>query len=360
MIPISHPPVLIRSIQYQPGMSREGGDLPSPLWDPEVNRAIQETLPELAIDAFGLVTHLGDGTTLVGLAVVLYWFGAEEDRQRRAMVLAVAVATLALVAGLKGVLEVQRPLYVADPVLPFAPETYPGWSTPSAHAMGAAAVYAALAVVVDAGTRRARYAVAGVVIVAVSASRVVLGLHYVGDVLVGALLGLLLVAIALRITRASITPMFGLSLAIALAALALGSEEFTEMAIGASAGGLVVWHSLEGRESNPLGASMLLVGLVVLPALVLVRLLDTLIAVEGTITVTLGGALPVGVVTILQTVGYAAVFGAALAVPFVATALNDREVVRLLQRRLPLKGRTVDPDAVGERADDDRPNGERS
>ncbi|WP_331236297.1 phosphatase PAP2 family protein [Natronorarus salvus] len=330
-------------------MSREGRDLPSPLWDPEVNRAIQEALPELAIDAFGLVTHFGDGATLVGLVVVLYWFGAEEDRQKRAMVLAVAVATLALVAGLKGILEVQRPLYAADPVLPFAPETYSGWSTPSAHAMGAAAVYPALAVVIDVGTRRARYTVAGVMVVAVSGSRVVLGLHYVGDVLVGALLGLLLVAIALRITTTSVTPMFGLSLAIALAAFALGSEEFTEMAIGASAGGLVVWHSLEGRESNPLGASMLLVGLVVLPTLVLVRLLDALIAVEETIAIALGGALSVEVVTILQTVGYAAVFGAALAVPFVATALNDLEVVRSLQRRLPFEGRTVDPEAVDER-----------
>lgn len=60
-------------------------------------------------------------------------------------------------------------------------------------------------------------------------------------------------------------------LAIALVAPLLGSEEFTEIAIGASLGGLVVWHSVQARESHSTGTSMLLL---VIPALALVRLLD--------------------------------------------------------------------------------------
>jgi hypothetical protein len=327
-------------------MSREGRDLPSPLWDPEVNRAVQDALPEVAIEAFGLLTRLGDGATLVALAFLLYWFGSEEDRERRAMVLAIAVATLALVAGLKGILGVQRPLFVADPPLAFAPETYGGWSTPSAHAMGSAAVYGALAVVLDVGRRWQRYAVAGFLIVGISFSRVVLGLHYVGDVVLGVLLGLLLVYVALRITVRSVTPMFALSLSIALVAPLLGSEEFTEMAIGASLGGLVVWHSLQGRESHPTGASMLLLALLVLPALALVRLLDALIAVDGAVTI--AGVASVGFVAIAQTIGYAVAFGAGIAIPFAATALDDTAAVRRLRTVLPFEGRTVDPDAAGE------------
>ena len=330
----------------------EGRDLPSILFDPEVNRAIHEALPGAVVDALAVLTRLGDGATLVALAAILYWFGAEPDRESRATVLAIAVATLALVAGLKGIFEVQRPLYAADPALAFAPETYPGWSTPSAHAMGAAAVYGGLAVVMDVGRRWQRYVVAGVVIATVALSRVVLGLHYVGDVLLGVALGLLLVSVAVRVGFESVTPLFALSLVIALAGLALGSREFTEMAIGASVGGLVVWPLVRDRRSNALGAAMLLLGLGVLLLLTVVRLLDVLFVVVVAPVLgglpTVVGALPDIVAAVVLTVGYAVAFGAALAVPFAAAALNDTRGVRWLQTVLPFTGRIADPEAVGE------------
>lgn len=324
----------------------DGRELPTPFFDPEVNRAINEALPQTVVEAFGILTALGDGATLVAVAALLYWFGAAEDRHDRAMVLAIAVTTLALVAGLKGILEVQRPLYAAQPPLAFAPETYPGWSTPSAHSMGAAAVYGALAVVMDVGKRWQRYAVAGALIVAIPFSRVVIGVHYIGDVILGALVGLGLVAVALRITNRSVTPMFALSLAIAVIAFALGSEEYTTMAIGASLGGLVTWPALEGREAEPLGASLLLFGLLVLPLLAAVRLLDPLIAVEGGFVI--AETVTVSLLAILETVGFAVAFGGAIAAPYVAAELDDSRTVRKLQRVLPFSGRTVDPDAVRE------------
>jgi membrane-associated phospholipid phosphatase len=324
----------------------EGRDLSTVLFDPEVNRSINEALPRAVVEAFGVITTLGDGATLVAVAALLYWFGAAEDRHDRAMVLGVAVTTLALVAGLKGILEVQRPLYAAEPPLAFAPETYPGWSTPSAHATGAASVYGALAVVMNVGRRWQRYAVAGALIVAIPFSRVVLGVHYVGDVVLGVALGLALVAVALRITNRSVTPMFALSLAIAVGAFLLGSEEYTTMAIGASLGGLVTWPLLEDRDAEPLGASLLLLGLLVLPLLAVVRLLDTLIAVEGGFVI--AGTATVSLLAILETVGFAVAFGGAIAAPYVAAELDDSRAVRKLQRVLPFSGRTVDPDAVGE------------
>ncbi len=330
----------------------DGRDLPTPFFDPEVNRAINEALPQVVVEAFGILTTLGDGATLVAVAALLYWFGAAEDHHDRAMVLAVAVTTLALVAGLKGILEVQRPLYAAQPPLEFAPETYPGWSTPSAHSMGAAAVYGALAVVMDVGKRWQRYTVAGALVVAIPFSRVVIGVHYVGDVILGALLGLGLVAVALRITNRSVTPMFALSLAIAVGAFLLGSEEYTTMAIGASLGGLVTWSVLENREADPLGASLLLLGLLVLPVLAVVRLLDSLIAVEGGFVI--AGTVTVSLLAILETAGFAVAFGGAIAAPYVATELDDSRAVRKLQRALPFSGRTVDPDAVGERPTPER------
>ncbi|EMA41858.1 phosphatase PAP2 family protein [Halobiforma nitratireducens] len=324
----------------------EQRELPTVLFDPELNRAISEALPQIVVEAFGVVTTLGDGATLVAVAALLYWFGEEADRHDRAMVLAVAVATLSLVAGLKGIFEVPRPLYVAEPPLEFAPAEYPGWSTPSAHAMGAAAVYGALAVVMDVGTRRQRYAVAGALIVTIPLSRVVIGVHYLGDVIIGAVLGLLLVAVALRITKRSITPMFALSLVIAVAAFVLGSEEFTTMAIGASLGGLVTWPLLENRQADPLGASVLLLGLLVLPLLAAVRLLDLLIAVEGGFVI--AGSVTVSLAAIIETAGFALAFGGAIAVPYIASQFDDTEAVQKLQTHLPFRGRHVEPAATGD------------
>lgn len=327
-------------------MFSDGRDLPSPLFDPEVNRAIQEVLPEILLDVLNVITRLGDGATLVVLAVLLYWFGAEEDRHKRAMVLAIAVTTLALVAGLKGILEVQRPLFAATPPLEAAPGTYEGWSTPSAHSMGAAAVYGALAVVMDVGERWQRYTVAGALIILIPFSRVALGVHYIGDVISGAILGLLLVYVALRLTKRSITPMFALSLVIAVAAYLLGSTEFTTMAIGASLGGLAVWWYVEDRPANPTAGSIILLGVLVIPVLVAIRLVDVLIAIEGVIEFAGGASITFS--TIFSTVAYAIAFGGAIAVPFVAARLNDHPHSQRLQELLPARGRTIEPEAIGE------------
>ena len=330
----------------------EGRDLGSFLFDPATNEAIRDALPEFVIVFLEIITRLGDGATLVAVAMLLYWFGAEQDRHKRAMVLAVAVATLALVAGLKGILEVRRPLFAAAAAgepLAFAPEFYEGYSTPSAHSMGAAAVYGALAVVMDTGKRWQRYLVAGVLIVTVPLSRVVIGVHYLGDVISGALLGLLLVAIALRVTRESITPMFGLSFGIAVAAFLLGSSEFVAMSIGASLGGLLVWPYIEDIDADPMGASILMLGIIVVPLFLLVRLVDALVSIGISIEIAGLGAVPLA--SIGSTIGYAILFGTALAVPVLASKLDDTEAVHRLQTVLPFSGRTVEPDALGEEPD---------
>ena len=309
------------------------------LWDPATNELIHDALPGVAVDFFAVVTRLGDGATLVAIAMALYWFGSPADRARRAMVLAIAVATLALVAGLKGILMIERPLYVAE--LPFAPEEYTGWSTPSAHSMGAAAVYGALAVVLDVGKKWQRYAVAAGLIVTVPMSRVVIGVHYLGDIIAGAALGLALVAVALRITTKSVAPMFGLSLAIALVAFGLGSEEFTAMSIGASLGGLVVWSLIEDIEADPHGASLLVLGALVVPAFLVYRVVQAVVLVDVDIQIELAGLGTVPLSGLVSTGVYAVLFGLAVAVPVIAARLNDWRLVTRLQEILPFHGRTI-------------------
>ena len=317
-------------------MSNELGTF---LWDPATNELIHDALPGVAVDFFAVVTRLGDGATLVAIAMVLYWFGNPADRAQRAMLLAIAVSTLALVAGLKGMLMIERPLYVAE--LPFAPAEYTGWSTPSAHSMGAAAVYGALAVVLDVGKKWQRYAVAAFLIVTVPMSRVVIGVHYLGDIIAGAALGLALVAVALRITTKSVAPMFGLSLAIALVAFGLGSEEFTAMSIGASLGGLVVWSLIEDIEADPHGASLLVLGALVVPAFLVYRVVQAVVLVDVDIQIELAGLGTVPLSGLVSTGVYAVLFGLAVAVPVIAARLNDWRLVTRLQEILPFDGRTV-------------------
>ncbi|MFC7176849.1 phosphatase PAP2 family protein [Halosegnis marinus] len=67
--------------------------------------------------------------------------------------------------------------------------TADGFTLPSGHATGSAAVYGAAALAFEVGRRRVRYAAAALVVVAVALSRVVIGVHYLTDVLVGVALG---------------------------------------------------------------------------------------------------------------------------------------------------------------------------
>lgn len=326
-------------------------DLPTFLWDFETNRTIHEALPDVVIRYFELVTSLGDGATVVALAIIFYWFGAEDDWQKRGMIMAIAVTTLALSAGMKGVLDVQRPLFAAEEAgvpLAFAPETYDGLSTPSAHAMGAAAIYAGLAVVMDIGNRWQRYLVAGVIITSVAFSRVVIGLHYLGDVVLGVALGLLLVWVALWFADEeprSILPMFVLGFAIALVSQPLGSEEFVTMSIGAALGGIIAWWAIHDTEPDPMGGSIILFGILVIPALVGFRIFEALVTID--ILVEVGGwELPI--MAAIRTVGYAAIFAVALLVPVIAEQFNDHPHALWLQDVLPFDGRTVDVEEIEE------------
>lgn len=291
------------------------------LFDESVNEAIRDVLPEFVIAFFAAITHLGDGVTLVLLATLLYWFGAESRRQKRALVIAIGVGALAISAGLKGIFVRPRPELAGG---------YGGYSFPSAHALGGAAFYASLAVVADTGTRVQRYAIAGTIILLIAISRVVIGVHYVGDVLVGVLLGLCFVWLLVRNGTADPGFVFVLAGAIAILAFLLGSREFTTMTIGASLGATVAWYTVGNRPSRPRAASILLLAYLCLPVLVVLRVMSPVWGLHWSV----------------ELVGYAVATGVVLAVPTLAERLNDWPPVDWLQSRLPVRGRVVDPEQL--------------
>jgi undecaprenyl-diphosphatase len=135
------------------------------------------------------VTQLGD-PLVVDLAMAAAALAVATRRQWSLAILiaAVRLGELGLNSLVKVIVERPRPMFV-DPLA-----TAHGYSYPSGHAAGAAAMYGLLAVLVvrrsSGAARIALWAAMGVIIVAVAATRVLLGVHYPSDVAAGVLVGL--------------------------------------------------------------------------------------------------------------------------------------------------------------------------
>lgn len=165
-----------------------------------------DALPELVVVVFAAVTHLADPWFLFGLLAITYWFAgdrvAASPRRAGATAIAVVTCAYAAVALGKAWFAAPRPPGATGPadVPTWLPGLLSAWyeaqvlsdgfGFPSGHATGGAAAYLALALVYDrAWTARRRVLAAAAVAVAVAASRVIIEVHYLVDVVAGLLLG---------------------------------------------------------------------------------------------------------------------------------------------------------------------------
>ncbi|MFC7204854.1 phosphatase PAP2 family protein [Haloferax namakaokahaiae] len=234
--------------------------------------------PDLFVFLFGLVTQLGDQWFYFVLFTSLYWLARPRlttyPRQVAAAFVGLAFASLALVTALKVGLALPRPPTAAVADAPSWPApladlfvsftTDDGFGFPSGHALGTTVVYGAAAVMLDVWDRRRRIVAAAVIIGVVSLSRVVIGVHYGIDVVVGVLLGLgllkALFSVAVDDETGLLDParVFGVSAALALVALVAvlvfggpGHTEHAAAAFGGSLGGFFGWTRLSDHESLP-------------------------------------------------------------------------------------------------------------
>ena len=143
------------------------------------------------------LTHLGDPlvvTLLTVVLAVLLWFRGH--RWDAVFVAATRLLALFVGSGLK--VLVRRP----RPVLSHPLAHAHGYAFPSGHALGSAALWASVAFLASArGLSRGRaVALAVVVPLLVAATRVLLGVHYVTDVLAGLVLGWACAALCRRLT----------------------------------------------------------------------------------------------------------------------------------------------------------------
>jgi undecaprenyl-diphosphatase len=160
-------------------------------WDVETGRAVYGF-----VRRHGALRTAATAVTTLGSPLVLYPVGIAATayvlrRGRRRLALFVALTGLgggALNTAVKLLVDRPRPVFG----VPLA--TALGDSFPSGHTMGSTAVYGAVLLAflpaLPRGRRRAAVAAAVLLVLAVAASRVTLGVHYVSDVAAGLVLGL--------------------------------------------------------------------------------------------------------------------------------------------------------------------------
>lgn len=218
-----------------------------------------------------LLTQLGDVWFVLLLLGVLYWVAEALpgplaiDRTSGAFAVALTIGGMAVTTALKAGFSAQRPPGAGEAVaLEFLPHllqalytagaTASGYAFPSGHAVVATVVYGGLALLV--GSRRAT-ALAGLVVVVVALTRVVLGVHYLVDVVAGVAIGAVYVAVVYRGSGRGSNPAraFGVAVGFALVALLVGGPvEETAAALGGTLGAAVVWWR-HGRSIRRTGAT---------------------------------------------------------------------------------------------------------
>lgn len=203
---------------------------------------LQELLPPELVPVVVAITTLGDVAVLLVVLTGLYWF-RPEDRERAAWLLAIGLAALALTLGLKGLFGLARPpasLHLADAE---------GFGFPSGHALGSTVVWGGTALLGARWTRKRRLGLAGLLIGAISLSRVALGVHYLVDIVAGFAVGAALLVAGWVWLRDRPDLAMGLAVLLALGAgLAAGPTENVASALGGAVGGALAWI---GRDSLP-------------------------------------------------------------------------------------------------------------
>lgn len=227
-------------------------------------------LPDVVVLLFALVTQLGDVWFYVLALTLAYAFagsfplvGSVLDRRRVAVLVAIALGAIALSAGAKEVFVHPRPtdaetlrdiVWLPVWLVPLFEKfaTAEGYSFPSGHATGSAAVYGGAALLLEYGRRRVRYLVAGTIVALIAASRIVIGVHFLGDVLVGVAVGLAYLWLVYRVADrgANPTPAFSLALLVAVIAAAVRFSPATASALGAALGARITWPVIDDRVTR--------------------------------------------------------------------------------------------------------------
>lgn len=202
----------------------------------EIGEAIRQTVPPWLVPAFIGITRLGNIVLFFALFTLDYWFG---DHERGAHAISLALGGMALITVLKSLFAEPRPREAVQVI------AAGGFSFPSGHAITATIGWGVLAYDLKIGSRYTRYAVAAVLIALIALSRVVLGVHFVRDVVAGVSVGLVFLVVAILLTEHAPRPGFLLAAGLGVAALLISGVSQNSVAeLGAILGAALAWESL--------------------------------------------------------------------------------------------------------------------
>lgn len=200
------------------------------MWfDATVVESVVESTPLWVALVMLFVSYLGSIYVIGPATALVYLRGTSE---RTATWLGIVIGAYALFVFVKPLTDVPRPNVespMADVALPivldqlhyYAVEFDTG-SFPSGHAIAATVFYGLLALDFDIGTRRQRFASAIVMVSLIGLSRVVLGVHYVEDIIGGALMGVIFLLATVELRKRVSNPVeitLGLAAALAIAGI---------------------------------------------------------------------------------------------------------------------------------------------
>jgi len=234
----------------------------------EISEALHEMAQEPVIVLFALLTQLGDVWFLFLLGGIYYIVGDKfaqwgVERRRGLFVLGLLLTYVALIGVLKEFFMLPRPPGAGTPPdIQWIPSvvqgifanisTGDGYGFPSGHALGSTLVWGGFALVMGKDKlSRVWLAFAGVVIVIVSLSRVVLGVHYLIDVVVGVVIGVVVLSVLYKIADSGTNPsrVLGVAMSIGVLGLLQGVTFESVAAVGSAVGAWLVWRVV--ADSTP-------------------------------------------------------------------------------------------------------------
>lgn len=267
---------------------------------------IRERYPAEYADLAVVVTDLGGSTLSICILALLFWL---TRRRESLLIVSYATAGLGLILIIKTLLALPRPPATVH-LLPLDSDPY---GFPSGHAFAAVVVYGGLLSAFDLTRNRLAVMAVTVLITLISLSRVVLGYHYLGDVIAGAVLGAGFLVAMNRLTRGDPQRGFALALVLAVPALVVtGLAEDAVLAFGGALGGLAGSSRLDALpalRSRVEGGLLAVVGCGFIISIVVVES-----AVDSVVP-------PVGVVPVLVVV-YAVLVGGIIVAPAVVGRLD--------------------------------------
>lgn len=217
-----------------------------------------ESLPEILIVIAGFVTQLGDMWFVLLAILSVYIVGSQKPSLTTTpwsdslYLFALAIGAYALTVIFKHIFLLPRPPGAATAHRPTwlplftnsmydALVTADGYGFPSGHALKSTVVYGGAAFLLGGESHR-QYLVAVMVVIFVAGSRIILGVHYFIDVIVGILIGFVFLGGMIRITKINPERALVAAALLGLIAVIMNTDYNSGLVVIAAITGLCSWR----------------------------------------------------------------------------------------------------------------------